>query len=150
LLGQATEKRMQRSYSGSGLLLTHRSESEHEYGRALLTPAEISQLPGDDALLFVGGLLPYRARKVRYFLDPRLQDRAALRPPDTPEEQARELPARSPGDWETPAATPPEDPSPPPEPPADLPAPTAPGPVPTSPAADPASTDPTDPEAPFL
>ena len=44
-----------------------------EYGRALLTPAEVNQLPQDDAVLVVGGLLPYRARKVRYFLDPRFK-----------------------------------------------------------------------------
>ena len=57
LLGQATEKRLQKSYSGSGLFLTHRSESEHEYGRPLLTPAEVTQLPQDDGILLVGGLL---------------------------------------------------------------------------------------------
>ena len=91
LLGQATESRLQRSYSGSGLFLNHRSESQQEYGRALLTPAEVNQLPQDDAILLVGGLLPYRARKVRYFLDPRFRDRAALPPPDSAEEQAREL-----------------------------------------------------------
>ena len=35
LLGQATERKLQRSYSGSGLLLSHRSESEQEYARPL-------------------------------------------------------------------------------------------------------------------
>ena len=100
LLGQATEKRLQRSYSGSGIFLTHRSESEHEYGRPLLTPAEVNQLPHDDGILLVGGLLPYRARKVRYFLDPRFKGRGGLPPPDTAQEQERELPVRTPGDWE--------------------------------------------------
>ncbi len=100
LLGQGTEKRLQRSYSGSGVFLTHRSESVQEYGRALLTPAEVNQLPQDDAVLLVGGLLPYRARKVRYFLDPRFKGRGRLPPPDTAEEQRRELPARAAGGWE--------------------------------------------------
>jgi type IV secretion system protein VirD4 len=100
LLGQATEKKLQRSYSGSGLFLTHRSESEHEYGRPLLTPAEVNQLPQDDGILLVGGLLPYRARKVRYFLDPRFKGRGGLPPPDTAREQERELPLRVTGDWE--------------------------------------------------
>ena len=100
LLGLATEKRLQKSYSGSGLFLTHRSESEHEYGRPLLTPAEVTQLPQDDGILFVGGRLPYRARKVRYFLDPRFKGRDGLPPPDRPDEQARELPPRAPNDWQ--------------------------------------------------
>jgi type IV secretion system protein VirD4 len=113
LLGQSTEKRLQRSYSGSGLFLTHRSESVHEYGRPLLTPAEVNQLPQDDGILLVGGLLPYRARKVRYFLDPRFKDRGGRPPPDTAQEQQRELPARVSGDWEGLVAAPlPEAPSP--------------------------------------
>jgi type IV secretion system protein VirD4 len=100
LLGQATETRLQRSYSGSGFFLTHRSESVHEYGRPLLTPAEVNQLPQDDGILLIGGLLPYRARKVRYFLDPRFKGRGGLPPPDLPEEQSRELLPRAPGDWD--------------------------------------------------
>ncbi len=100
LLGQATEKKMQRSLSGSGLFLTHRSESEQEYARPLLTPAEVNQLPQDDGIVLVGGLNPYRARKVRYFLDPRFKGRDGLPPPDSPEEQARELPATVRNDWE--------------------------------------------------
>jgi type IV secretion system protein VirD4 len=100
LLGQATEKKMQRSYSGSGLILTNRSESEQEYARPLLTPAEVNQLSQDDGILLVGGLLPYRARKVRFFLDPRFRGRDGLPPPDSPDAQARELPSRAAGDWD--------------------------------------------------
>jgi type IV secretion system protein VirD4 len=100
LLGQGTEKKMQRSFSGSGLFLTNRSESEQEYARPLLTPAEVNQLSQDDGILLVGGLLPYRARKVRYFLDPRFKGRDGRPPPDKPEEQARELLARVPNDWD--------------------------------------------------
>jgi type IV secretion system protein VirD4 len=100
LLGQATEKKMQRSYSGSGLFLTNRSESEQEYARPLLTPAEVNQLSQDDGVLLVGGLLPYRSRKVRYFLDPRFRGRDGLPTPDSPEAQGRELLARAPSDWD--------------------------------------------------
>jgi type IV secretion system protein VirD4 len=102
LLGQATEKKLHRSYSGSGLFLTNRTESEQEFGRPLLTPAEVNQLPEDEGILLVGGLLPYRARKVRYFLDPRFQGRDALPPPDRPEEQARELLGFVANHWEGP------------------------------------------------
>lgn len=100
LLGQATEKKMQRSYSGSGLWLTSRTESEQEYGRPLLTPAEVNQLSQDDGILLVGGLLPYRARKVRYFLDPRFKGRDGLPTPDSPEERARELFGVLPSEWD--------------------------------------------------
>jgi type IV secretion system protein VirD4 len=100
LLGQATEKKMQKSYSGSGLFLTNRSESEQEFARPLLTPAEVNQLSQDDGILLVGGLLPYRARKVRFFLDPRFRGRDGLPAPDSPEAQARELLPRAASDWD--------------------------------------------------
>jgi type IV secretion system protein VirD4 len=99
LLGQATERKVQKSYSGSGIFLTHRSESVQEFARPLLTPAEVNQLSQDDGLLLVGGLLPYRARKVRYFLDRRFKGRAGLRPPETRDEQERELPSQITNDW---------------------------------------------------
>jgi type IV secretion system protein VirD4 len=99
LLGQATRSKMQKSFSGSGFFLSNRSESEQEYGRPLLTPAEVGQLPDDDGILLVGGQLPYRARKVRYYLDPRFRGRDKLAPPDTPEQQARELLPPLSNDW---------------------------------------------------
>ena len=107
LLGQATEKKTHRSYSGSGFFLTHRTESEQEFGRPLLTPAEVNQLPQDDGILLVGGLLPYRVRKVRYFLDPRFKGRDALPPPDRPEEQAREMVGLVANDWDGVGVAPP-------------------------------------------
>ncbi|MGH7434251.1 MAG: hypothetical protein ACRENE_01090, partial [Polyangiaceae bacterium] len=55
--------------------------------------------PQDDGILLVGGLLPYRARKVRYVLDPRFKGRGGLPPPDRPDEQARELLPRPPSEW---------------------------------------------------
>jgi type IV secretion system protein VirD4 len=59
----------------------------------------VNQLPQDDGILLVGGLLPYRARKVRYFLDPRFRGRGGLPPPDRPDEQARELMPRASNEW---------------------------------------------------
>ncbi len=100
LLGQSTEKKKQTTYSGSGLFLTNRSESQQEYARALLTPAEVMQLSPDDALVLVGGRLPYRGRKVRYYIDPRFKDRGGISPPDDPAAQARELLTAAPHDWE--------------------------------------------------
>jgi type IV secretion system protein VirD4 len=99
LLGQATERKLQKSRSGSGWWLSSRTESEQEFGRPLLTPGEVTQLSHDEGLLLVGGMLPYRARKVRYFVDPRFRDRAGRPPPDAPEEQARELLAPRPSEW---------------------------------------------------
>ncbi len=100
LLGQATLKKMQKSFSGSGLFLSNRTESEHEYARPLLTPAEVTQLPQDDGVLLVGGLLPYRAKKVRYFLDRRFKGRDGLPTPDSPRAQARELSGKVRHDWQ--------------------------------------------------
>jgi type IV secretion system protein VirD4 len=99
LLGQTTEKKTQKSYSGSGLWLPNRSESEQEYGRPLLTAGEVTQLAQDEGILLVGGVLPYRAKKVRYFIDRRFRDRAGRPPPDRAGEQASELLARVPSDW---------------------------------------------------
>ncbi|MGD0679506.1 MAG: type IV secretory system conjugative DNA transfer family protein [Polyangiaceae bacterium] len=91
---------MHRSYSGSGLFLGNRTESEHEFGRPLLTPAEVNQLPQDDGILLVGGLLPYRGRKVRYFLDPQFKGRDGWPAPDSAEDQARELLGRVATAWD--------------------------------------------------
>jgi len=58
LLGQATEKKIQKSYSGSGWFLSNRTESEQEYARPLLTPAEVNQLPRMMACSSSEGLRP--------------------------------------------------------------------------------------------
>jgi len=131
LLGQATEKKMQKSRSGTGFFLSNRSVSEQEYARPLLTPAEVTQLSQDDGILFVGGLLPYRAKKVRYYLDPRFQGRDAMAPPDSPQEQAAELLPPPASDWV--ALKPPTTPAPP----------IAPSPPPTARPGAPAETPPT-------
>jgi type IV secretory pathway TraG/TraD family ATPase VirD4 len=76
-----------------------------------LTPAEVNQLPDDDGILMVGGQLPYRARKVRYYLDRRFRGRDKVPAPDRPEDQARELLPLAPNDWEGMRAEPPPEPT---------------------------------------
>jgi type IV secretion system protein VirD4 len=100
LVGTATHLKTQRSFSG-GKLFRNVNESEQELARPLLTPDEILRLPYEDALLFVGGVSPYRARKLMYYLDPRFRERTKLLPPDSPRRQRGELLARPAGsDWE--------------------------------------------------
>ncbi|MDZ4759868.1 MAG: IncP-type conjugal transfer protein TraG [Alphaproteobacteria bacterium] len=77
MLGVTTETRAQMNYAGSRMApwLGHTMVSRQEVPRALLTPGEIMQLPPDEALVFVGGSPPIRARKLRYFAEPALQSR---------------------------------------------------------------------------
>jgi type IV secretion system protein VirD4 len=49
--------------------------SRQETARPLLTPGEVMQLPPADELLLVSGQHPIRARKARYYEDPRLSER---------------------------------------------------------------------------
>jgi len=98
LLGQATQTRRQRSFSGG--IFGRVSESEQEHARALLTPDEVLRLPGDEAVLLVAGSPPYRAKKVMHYQDPRFRARAALPAPATARELRRELFRRSPSEWE--------------------------------------------------
>jgi type IV secretion system protein VirD4 len=82
-LGTATEERAQRNYAGHRLSpwLGHLMVSKAESARALLTPGEIMQLPADEEIVMLAGVAPIRARKARYFKDPRLAGRI-LDPPD--------------------------------------------------------------------
>ena len=70
-LGTKTEIRAQRNLAGKRLSpwLGHTSISEQETARPLLTPGEVMQLPSDEALIFVSGCPPIRAKKLRYFAD---------------------------------------------------------------------------------
>jgi type IV secretion system protein VirD4 len=115
LMGQATASKKQRSRSGKGVLGARSvSESEQEFARPLMTPDEVLRLPFEDALLFIGGAAPYRARKVMYYLDQRLAPRAGLAPPESARAQRRELVGRAPSEWELlPPVAPPALPAPP-------------------------------------
>jgi type IV secretion system protein VirD4 len=77
------------------------NKSYQEYGRPLLTTDEIQTLAYSDALLMVGNLQPYRAKKVFVYDDPRFAPRlwsaetGANAAPESEPQQRRELPPRS-------------------------------------------------------
>jgi type IV secretion system protein VirD4 len=81
-LGTATELRAMKNYAGHRLSpwLGHLMVSRQETARPLLTPGEVMQLPPSDELVLVSGVPPIRARKARYYEDPRLKSRV-LQPP---------------------------------------------------------------------
>ena len=81
-LGTATEERAMRNYAGHRLSpwLGHLMVSKAESARALLTPGEIMQLPANEEIVMLAGTAPIRARKARYFKDPRLARRILARP----------------------------------------------------------------------
>ena len=81
-LGTATETRAMKNYAGHRLSpwLGHLMVSRQESARPLLTPGEVMQLPHDDEIVLVSGCHPIRAKKARYYEDPRLQARI-LAPP---------------------------------------------------------------------
>lgn len=83
-LGTATELRAMKNYAGHRLSpwLGHLMVSRQETARALMTPGEIMQLPPTEAIIMISGQFPVRAKKARYFADPRLAERV-LPPPRT-------------------------------------------------------------------
>ena len=95
-LGTGTEMRAMKNYAGHRLSpwLGHLMVSRSETARQLLTPGEIMQLPPDDEIVMVAGTPPVRAKKARYFTDPRLTRR--LLPAPKPD-QSRKPPR--PDDW---------------------------------------------------
>ena len=94
-LGTATEMRAMRNYAGHRLSpwLGHLMVSRSETARPLLTPGEVMQLPPADEIVMVAGTPPIRAKKARYFEDPRFQERVL--PPPALAKPA----ARKPDDW---------------------------------------------------
>jgi type IV secretion system protein VirD4 len=76
-LGTATEMRAMKNYAGHRLSpwLGHLMVSRQETSRPLLTPGEVMQLSPNEAIVMVSGVHPVRARKVRYYEDPRFQCR---------------------------------------------------------------------------
>lgn len=94
LLGQGTEVQQRESLSKKrgALWFDNVTQSQQEHARPLMTAGEILTLPYTDAILFVGGVNAYRARKIMYYLDPRFAPRANLPRPDSPAEQDAELP----------------------------------------------------------
>ena len=100
-LGTATEMRAMKNYAGHRLSpwLGHLMVSRQETARPLMTAGEVMQLPPDDEIVMVAGVPPIRAKKARYFEDPRLTERILLPPkPDA------SMPGPKPDDWSTLAA----------------------------------------------
>jgi len=93
MLGQATEIRQQINHAGSRLApwLGHIMVSSQENARALLTQGEVLQLPGDDALVMVGGMPPYRGKKLMYYQDGRFDGRAWLPAPASERETLEQI-----------------------------------------------------------
>jgi type IV secretion system protein VirD4 len=54
--------------------------SRSETARQLLTPGEVMQLPSTDEVVMVAGVHPIRAKKARYFADPRFAERVLPAP----------------------------------------------------------------------
>ncbi len=81
-LGTATEMRAMKNYAGHRLSpwLGHLMVSRSETARQLLTPGEVMQLPPDDEIVMVAGVHPIRAKKARYFRDPRFAERIVAAP----------------------------------------------------------------------
>ena len=96
-LGTATEQRSMKNYAGHRLSpwLGHLMVSRSETSRPLLTQGEILQLPDTDEIVMLSGAPPIRAKKARYYADPRLQGRVK-RPPKPITERPDETPA---DDW---------------------------------------------------
>jgi len=96
-LGTATEMRAMKNYAGHRLSpwLGHLMVSRSETARALLTQGEIMQLPDTDQIVMLAGAHPIRAKKARYFADPRLKKR--IEAPPTPQQSDDKGAA---GDWE--------------------------------------------------
>src|SRR5690348_6390057 len=92
-LGTATELRAMKNYAGHRLSpwLGHLMVSRQETARPLLTPGEVMQLPPGDELVLVSGCPPIRAKKVRYFEDPRLT-RRVLTPPEPADRNSEPAP----------------------------------------------------------
>lgn len=95
-LGTATEMRAMKNYAGHRLSpwLGHLMVSRQETARPLMTPGEMMQLPHDHQIVMVAGVPPIRARKARYFEDPRLAERIV--PPPKPADAQR---PPKPDDW---------------------------------------------------
>ena len=96
-LGTATEMRAMKNYAGHRLSpwLGHLMVSRSETARQLLTPGEIMQLPLEDEIVMVAGSPPIRAKKARYYSDPRF--RARILPP--PRLEPGQVPGAVRDDW---------------------------------------------------
>lgn len=73
MLGQKTERYKKMNTSGNMGEIIHRHESFdiQELGRSLMTAEEVRTMPDDEEVIIASGMHPYKAKKVRYYLDRR-------------------------------------------------------------------------------
>ena len=93
MLGKETKRQKKMSTSGNVYAIAGNSNSFNveQVGRELMTAEEVRTMPDDDCLIFSSGCHPYKAKKIRYYLDDRFRrlylDRNGnvLPPPNSPE-----------------------------------------------------------------
>lgn len=75
ILGKETKKHVKVNSSGNLGQLTHRHESydTQELGRSLMTAEEVRTMEENECIIIMAGEHPYRAKKVRYYLDDRFR-----------------------------------------------------------------------------
>lgn len=73
MLGQGTKKHTKLNTSGSlgEIVQRHESVDTQELGRSLMTAEEVRTMPDDEEVIIASGMHPYKAKKVRYYLDNR-------------------------------------------------------------------------------
>lgn len=94
MLGKETKKQKKMGTSGSIYSATSSSSNFNveQLGRELMTAEEVRTMGDNDCLIFSSGNHPYKAKKVRYYLDERFRrfylDKRGnvLPPPDKPED----------------------------------------------------------------
>lgn len=75
MLGQETKKHTKLNSSGNMGNIVHKHESldTSELGRSLMTAEEVRTLPEQECIVIMSGSHPYRAKKIRYYLDDRFK-----------------------------------------------------------------------------
>lgn len=75
MLGQGTVKHTRLNTSGNlgQLVYQHESMDTQELGRSLMTAEEVRSMDDSEELIFVSGMHPYKAKKIRYYLDDRFK-----------------------------------------------------------------------------
>jgi type IV secretion system protein VirD4 len=81
-LGPKTEVHQQTTYTGSRLApwLGHIMVADQESLRPLLDAAEICKMPATDAIIFIAGFAPFKAKRFKYYEHPEFLKRANLTP----------------------------------------------------------------------
>jgi type IV secretion system protein VirD4 len=91
LLGEQTLTKEQTSISGQRFAMVKPSSSiaKIEFARPLLFPSEINRLPADEEIIFLNGIFPILANKIRYYQDSRFSSKVL--PPLVLEKKASQV-----------------------------------------------------------